>query len=59
LTLLPYTPSPRRLTDIVAGRAPMQRQGFLAVPQRVVNAIGWWGASALAALLGAGVLYVV
>jgi hypothetical protein len=44
------------LTDIVEGRAPMQRQGILGVQQQVVNAVG---APAFYALAGAAALVVV
>lgn len=38
------------MTDIVEGRAPMQRQGIMAMPQRLVNAIGVYGAGGVAVL---------
>jgi len=47
------------LGDVAAGVAPMQRQGLLALPQRVLNAVGAPAAVAAGALAGAAALYLV
>jgi len=47
------------LTDVAEGRAPMQKQGLMATPQRIVNATGKPVAYALAALAVLGLLYAL
>lgn len=47
------------LSDVAAGVAPMQRQGLLALPQRVLNTVGAPAAAAVGAAAAAAALYAV
>lgn len=54
-----YEAQEQQLENIVAGIAPVHRQGILAVPQRFVNRIGLVPAVALAAVAVAAVCWIV
>lgn len=47
------------LSDIINGRAPMQRQGILAVPQQMYNMFGFWGTGIIATVIALSFLYFV